>query len=545
MLTDSKTTTENLAEKAGNFENQLFKAADKLRKYIDAAEYKHVVLGLIFLKYISDSFETLHARLTAGEGEYQHADPEDPDEYRAENVFWVPPNARWSHIKAQARQETIGKILDESMEAIERENNTLRGILPKVFSRPNVASATLGELIDLVGNIALGDEAAKSRDLLGKVYEYFLGQFALTEGKKGGQFYTPGSIVKLLVEMIEPYQGRVFDPCCGSGGMFVMSEKFVKQHQGNIDNISIYGQESNQTTYRLCRMNLAIRQIDGGQVKWNNEGSFLNNAHPDLKADFILANPPFNDSDWSGKQLAGDSRWKYGIPPTGNANFAWVQHFIHHLSPKGVAGFVLSKGSLTSKSSNEDVIRKNIIDAGIVDCVVNLPAKLFLNTQIPACLWFVSNKRHGYNGDRKRQDEILFIDAGELGHLINRRTREFSDEDIARVVNTYHQWRRDPQPSSEKGKDHQPSSPSGRGKEGEGIPYQDIPGFCASVKTAKVAELDYVLSPGRYVGLAETEDDFDFEEKFTALKAEFEGQIKEEAELNARILENLRKIEYE
>ncbi len=506
MLTDSKTTTENHAEKAGNFENQLFKAADKLRNNIDAAEYKHVVLGLVFLKYISDSFETLHARLIADEGEYQHADPEDPDEYRAENVFWVPPNARWHHIKAQAKQEAIGTVLDESMEAIERENNTLKGILPKVFSRPNVASATLGELIDLVGNIALGDEAAKSRDLLGKVYEYFLGQFALTEGKKGGQFYTPSSIVKLLVEMIEPYQGRVFDPCCGSGGMFVMSEKFVKQHQGNIDNISIYGQESNQTTYRLCRMNLAIRQIDGGQVKWNNEGSFLNNAHPDLKADFILANPPFNDSDWSGKQLADDSRWKYGIPPTGNANFAWVQHFIHHL---------------TSKSSNEDVIRKNIIDAGIVDCIVNLPAKLFLNTQIPACLWFVSNKRHGYNGDRKRQDEILFIDAGESGHLINRRTREFSDEDIARVVNTYHQWRK---------------------TDGS---YADIPGFCASVKTERVAELDYVLSPGRYVGLAETEDDFDFEERFTALKAEFEGQIKEEAELNKRILENLGRVEYE
>ena len=539
--------TENNSTQSETLETQLFKAADKLRNNIDAAEYKHVVLGLVFLKYISDSFEALHAKIIAGEGEYEYADPEDGDEYRGENVFWVPPSARWSHIKAQARRETIGRIIDESMEAIEKENNTLKGILPKVFSRPNVAYASLGELIDLVGNIALGDEAAKSRDILGKVYEYFLGQFALDEGKKGGQFYTPSSIVKLLVEMIEPYKGRVFDPCCGSGGMFVMSEKFVKQHQGNIDNISIYGQESNQTTYRLCRMNLAIRNIDGSQVKWNNEGSFLNNAHPDLKADFILANPPFNDSDWSGKQLEGDTRWKYGVPPVGNANFAWVQHFIHHLSPKGVAGFVLSKGSLTSKSSNEDVIRQNIIDAGIVDCIVNMPAKLFLNTQIPACLWFISNKRHGYNGDRKRQDEILFIDAGELGHLINRRTREFSDEDIARVADTYHAWRKDPHLTSpsDSGKEHQPSSPYERRIEGEGIPYRDIPGFCASVKIERVKELDYVLSPGRYVGLAETEDDFDFEERFTALKAEFEGQIKEEAELNERILENLERIEYE
>ncbi len=507
---------------SSTFENELFKAADKLRKNIDAAEYKHVVLGLIFLKYISDSFETLYDKIREGKGEYEHADPEDSDEYRANNVFWVPANARWANIQNQAKQSTIGKILDEAMEAIERDNPTLKGILPKVFSRPNVASATLGELIDLITNkIDLKGEAEKSKDILGKVYEYSLGEFALAEGKKGGQFYTPTSIVKLLVEMIEPYEGRVFDPCCGSGGMFVMSEKFIKEHQGKINDISIYGQESNQTTYRLCRMNLAIRNIDGSQVKWNNEGSFLNNAHPDLKADFILANPPFNDSDWSGKQLEKDSRWEYGVPPAGNANFAWVQHFIHHLSPQGVAGFVLSKGSLTSKSSNEDVIRKNIIDAGIVDCIVNLPAKLFLNTQIPACLWFISNKRHGYNGDRNRSGEILFVDANELGRLINRRTRVFEDEDISKVADTYHEWRK------------------------EGGEYEDIPGFCASVKTDRVEELDYILSPGRYVGLAETEDDFDFGERFTELKAEFEGQIKEEAELNKRILGNLAKVKYE
>ena len=507
----------NNTAKAGSLETKLFKAADKLRKNIDAAEYKHVVLGLIFLKYISDSFEAQYEKLKTEE----YADLEDADEYRGENVFWVPSNARWSHLRSQAKQTTIGKILDEAMEAIERDNRTLKGILPKVFSRLNVASETLGGLIDLIGNVALGDEAAKSKDVLGKVYEYFLGEFALAEGRKGGQFYTPSSIVKLLVEMIEPYQGRVFDPCCGSGGMFVMSEKFVNEHQGKVNDISIYGQESNQTTYRLCRMNLAIRRIDGSQVKWNGDGSFLRDAHPDLKADFILANPPFNDSDWSGEQLQEDGRWKYGTPPRGNANFAWVQHFIHHLSPKGVAGFVLSKGSLTSKSSNEDVIRKNIIDANIVDCVVNLPAKLFLNTQIPACLWFVSNKRHGYNGDRKRAGEILFIDAGELGHLINRRTREFSAEDIGKIADTYHQWR------SEDGK------------------YEDIAGFCNAAPIEKIRELDYVLSPGRYVGLPDEEDDFDFGERFAELKAEFEAQIKEEKALNKRILANLGKIDYE
>ena len=510
MVKNNSTTTERL-------EAQLFKAADKLRKNIDAAEYKHIVLGLIFLKYISDSFEAQYEKLT----KVEYADPEDPDEYRGENVFWVPPDARWTHIRSQAKQPAIGQILDESMEAIERENQTLKGILPKVFSRLNVASSTLGELIDLIGKIALGDETAKSKDILGKVYEYFLGEFALAEGKKGGQFYTPGSIVKLLVEMTEPFQGRVFDPCCGSGGMFVMSEKFIEKHQGKINDISIYGQESNETTYRLCRMNLAIRNIDGSQVKWNKEGSFLNNAHRDLKADFILANPPFNDSDWSGKQLEGDGRWKYGTPPAGNANFAWVQHFIHHLAPKGVAGFVLSKGSLTSKSSNEDVIRRNIIEEGIVDCIVNLPAKLFLNTQIPACLWFVSGKRHGYNGDRKRDDEILFIDAGELGHLINRRTREFSNEDISKIAGAYHQWRK---------------------QDGK---YEDVPGFCNSTPIEKIRELDYVLSPGRYVGLPEEEDDFDFGTRFRELKAEFEIQIEEEKKLNKRILKNLEKVQWE
>ena len=503
-------------------EKQLWKAADKLRKNIDAAEYKHIVLGLIFLKYISDAFEELYATLAAGAGdsssEYAGADAEDKDEYKAENVFFVPMKSRWSHLVAEAKQPDIGTSVDAAMDAIEKENNSLRGVLPKVYARQNLDPTALGELIDLVSNIALGDAEARSADVLGHVFEYFLGEFALAEGKQGGQFYTPRSIVELLVKMLEPYQGRVFDPCCGSGGMFVQSEKFVEQHQGRINAISIYGQESNQTTWRLAKMNLAIRGIDSSQVKWNNEGSFLRNAHPDLKADFVIANPPFNDSDWNGPLLQNDARWKYGVPPAGNANFAWVQHFLYHLSPEGVAGFVLSKGSLTSKTSNEDVIRKNMVEAGLVDCIVNLPAKLFLNTQIPACLWFVSNKRHGYNGDRKRDDEILFIDAGNLGHLINRRTREFSDEDIARVSDTYHQW---------------------RGKDGG---YQDQPGFCASVLIEKIKELDYVLSPGRYVGLAEVEDDFDFAEKFNALKAEFEEQLREEKKLNKRIQENLNKI---
>jgi len=511
----------NNSTKLEKFEAQLFKAADKLRKNIDAAEYKHIVLGLIFLKYISDSFEELHIKLKEGKGQYEDADPEDQDEYKAVNVFWVPQDARWSYLHSRAKLPTIGKDLDEAMEAIEKENATLRGILPKVYAKPNLDKTSLGGLIDLVGDVALGDEAAKSKDILGKVYEYFLGEFALAEGKKGGQFYTPKSIVKLLIAMIEPYHGRVFDPCCGSGGMFVMSEKFTEEHQGRLDDISIYGQESNQTTYRLCRMNLAIRGIDGSQVKWNNEGSFLKNAHPDLKADFVLANPPFNDSDWSGELLQSDGRWKYGVPPKSNANFAWVQHFVYHLSPKGVAGFVLAKGSLTSKTSGEDIIRKNLIEAGLVDAIVNLPTKLFLNTQIPACLWFVSNKRHGFNGDRNRAGEILFIDARNLGHLVNRRTREFSDEDIAKIANTYHEWRK------------------------ENGNYRDEPGFCASVSIKKVKELDYVLSPGRYVGLPEEEDDFHFGERFTSLKSEFDQQLKEETELKKRILQNLSKIEYE
>ncbi|MBF0577567.1 type I restriction-modification system subunit M [Dysgonomonas sp. GY617] len=503
-------------------EKQLWKAADKLRKNIDAAEYKHVALGLIFLKYISDAFEELYNKLK--EDEENGADPEDIDEYKAENVFFVPPLARWTYLISQAKQPTIGKTIDQAMDAIESQNSSLRGVLPKVYARPNLDPTSLGELIDLVGNIALGDAKARSADVLGHVFEYFLGEFALAEGKKGGQFYTPRSVVELLVEMLEPYKGRIFDPCCGSGGMFVQSEKFVEQHQGKVNDISIYGQESNQTTWRLCKMNLAIRGIDSSQVKWNNEGSFLNDAHKDLKADYVIANPPFNVSDWGGDTLRTDGRWQHGVPPTGNANFAWLQHFIYHLSPSGQAGVVLAKGALTSKTSGEGEIRKALIEVGLIDCIVNLPAKLFLNTQIPAALWFLSRNRT--NGKfRNRSKEILFIDARNLGHLINRRTRELSDgsvdptdNDIKQIADTYHNWR----------------NPDGK--------YEDVAGFCASVPISRVAELDYVLTPGRYVGLSDEDDDFDFAERFATLKTEFAEQLQEEERLNKLIVENLAKI---
>ena len=503
----------NNNNKNESLEKQLWKAADKLRKNIDAAEYKHIVLGLIFLKYISNAFEILYAKLKEGKGEYAGADPEDRDEYKAENVFFVPPEARWSYLQAKAKDPEIGKLIDKAMDAIEKENPSLKGVLPKVYAKGNLDPTSLGGLIDLIGNIALGEAIERSSDILGHVFEYFLGEFALAEGKKGGQFYTPRSVVELLVEMLEPYRGRVFDPCCGSGGMFVQSEKFVKEHQGRTNDISIYGQESNQTTWRLCKMNLAIRGIDSSQVKWNNEGSFLNDAHKDLKADFVIANPPFNDSDWSGELLRKDGRWKYGVPPAGNANYAWIQHFIYHLSPSGKAGFVLAKGALTTKTNGEYEIRKNIIEADLVDCIVNLPSKLFLNTQIPASLWFL--KRHKTH----RKGEILFIDARDMGKLINRRTRVLTKEDIKKIADTYHNW----------------ENPEGN--------YEDIKGFCKSTTIEEVRKLDYVLTSGRYVGLPDEEDDFDFKERFTKLKAEFLEQLKEEQRLNKLILKNLEKIE--
>jgi type I restriction enzyme M protein len=507
-------------------EKKLWKSADKLRKNMDAAEYKHVVLGLIFLKYISDAFEELFQKLTAQKKD--GADPEDKNEYTAEKVFYVPPSARWKWLQGRAKLPSIGKDIDDAMDAIEKDNPSLRGVLPKVFAQEKLDKQNLGGLVDLVSTATLGTKEAQSKDLLGRVFEYFLGEFALAEGKKGGQFYTPGSVVKLLVEMLEPYEGRVFDPCCGSGGMFVQSEKFIKHHQDHYkknngkklslnpaDHISIYGQESNQTTWRLAKMNLAIRGIDSSNVKWNNEGSFLNDAHKDLKADFIIANPPFNDSDWSGELLQKDARWIYGVPPSGNANYAWIQHFFYHLSVNGQAGFVLSKGSLTTNTSNEGEIRKALVENDLIDCIVNLPAKLFLNTQIPACLWFLSKSK------QQRKGKILFIDARNLGQLINRRTKEFTNEDIQQIANTYHNWRTS----------HND--------------YKDIAGFCKEATIEEVKAMNYVVTPGRFVGLPDDEDDFNFAERFASLKTEFEKQVAEEDALNKRIANNLSKIKNE
>ena len=502
-------------------EKTLWQAADKLRNNMDAAEYKHVVLGLIFLKYISDAFDELFKKLESEKNE-TGADPEDKDEYTAERVFYVPPQARWKWLQGRAKLPTIGKDIDDAMDAIEKDNPTLKGVLPKDYARPALDKHRLGELIDLIGSITLSKGGnGKGKDVLGFVFEYFLGQFADAEGKKGGQFYTPQSIVKILVDMLSPEpEKRVYDGCCGSGGMFVQSERFIEMHEHRKGKISIYGQESNPTTHKLAKMNLAIRGIDASQVKWNNEGSFLNDAHQDLKVDYIIANPPFNVSDWGGDQLRTDARWQYGTPPTGSANFAWIQHFIYHLAPSGQAGFVLAKGALTSKTSGEGDIRKALIEAGLIDCIVNLPAKLFLNTRIPAALWFISRNRT--NGSfRNRSKEVLFIDARNLGYLINRRTRELAPDDIAQISDTYHNW---------------------RNVDGK---YEDVPGFCASVPIERVAELDYVLTPGRYVGLPDEEDDFNFEERFAELKAEFAEQIKEEQRLNALILENLAKIKME
>jgi type I restriction enzyme M protein len=508
-------------DKNENLEQTLFKTADKLRKNMDAAEYKHIVLGLIFLKYISDSFEELRTKLAEGKSEYAGADPEDPDEYMAENVFFVPPIARWSYLHSRSKLPSIGNDIDSAMEAIEKENPTLKGILPKVYARPNLDKTALGGLIDLISDIALGDAAAKSKDILGRVYEYFLGEFANAEGKKGGQFYTPKSIVRLMVEMIAPYKGRVYDPCCGSGGMFIMSEKFVENHQGKIDDISIYGQESNQTTYRLCRMNLAIRGIDGSQVRWNTEGSFLNDVHKDLKADFILANPPFNDSDWSGELLQKDPRWQYGLPPAGSANFAWLQHMIYHLSPRGVMACVLANGSLSSQTSNEGEIRKQLVENDLVDCIVGLPKQLFYNTGIPACIWFISRKRAG-NGDRKRTGEILFIDTGETGFMEDRTHRAFADDDIQKIANTYHGWRN------------------------KGGKYEDVKGFSKSATLEEIQKNNYVLTPGRYVGIADEEDDgIPFEDKITELTEKLKMQITEEKRLNEKIKESLESIGFE
>jgi type I restriction enzyme M protein len=512
------------------YEAELWRMADALRGSMDAGEYKHVALGLLFLKYISDAFEEKHAALQAEKA--QGADPEDPDEYRAENIFWVPPEARWHHLKAQARQSTIGQIVDDAMAGIERDNPALKGVLPKDYARQGLDKTRLGQLIDLISNIKVGDAASRSKDVLGRVYEYFLSQFASAEGKKGGEFYTPRCVVKLLVEMLEPYRGRVYDPCCGSSGMFVQSMEFIRAHANGNGNggkakadISIYGQESNYTTWRLAKMNLAIRGIDGNIEQGD---TFHNDRHPDLKADFILANPPFNVSDWGGERLRDDKRWAYGVPPSGNANFAWVQHIVHHLAPAGVAGFVLSNGSMSSNQSGEGDIRKALVEANLVDCMVALPGQLFYSTQIPACLWFLARDRKNHKF-RDRRGEVLFIDARKLGFMADRTHRDLSGADVARIAGIYHLWR---------GEKNVPADSV------DGLTaYEDIPGFCKAAKREEIEKHGFVLTPGRYVGATEAEDDEEpFEAKMTRLVADLRAQQAEAARLDAAIAANLTEL---
>lgn len=527
----SKATEKSEKSKNGDggnlgFEAELFKAADKLRGNMEPSDYKHVALGLIFLKHISDSFEARRATLLEDDKTFPKnagtKPSEDPDEYAAENVFWVPKEARWSHLQANAKQPTIGKLVDEAMIAIEKRNETLKGVLPKEYARPALNAVMLGELIDLISGITLGLEKGKSRDVLGRVYEYFLGQFAGSEGKRGGEFYTPRSVVRVMVEMLEPYKGRVYDPCCGSGGMFVQSEAFAEEHEGRIGDIAVYGQESNYTTWRLCKMNLAVRGIDA-DIRWNNEGSFHKDELRDLKADFVLANPPFNISDWGGDRLREDVRWKYGPPPAGNANFAWIQHILHHLAPGGTAGIVLANGSMSSNQSGEDTIRRALIEGvegapGVVDCVVALPGQLFYSTQIPVCLWFLArDKSNGIARKAKLRDrrgEILFIDARKLGHMVDRTRKEFSAADVDRITRAYHSW---------------------RGEASAGA-YEDVPAFCKSATLEEVRGHGYVGTPGRYVGAPDEEnDEIPFAVRFAELRTKLELQLKEETGLRLKI----------
>ena len=498
------------------FEAQLWAAADKLRGNMEPSDYKHVALGFIFLKYISDAFEAKRAALLKED----LADAEDPEEYLAENVFWVPKEARWSHLQSRAKQPTIGKDIDDAMLAIEARNASLKGVLPKEYARPALNKVMLGELIDLVSGIGMAEEADRSRDILGRVYEYFLGGFAGAEGKRGGEFYTPRSVVQLLVEMLEPYNGRVYDPCCGSGGMFVQSERFVEEHGGRIGDIAIYGQESNYTTWRLAKMNLAVRGIDA-DIRWNNEGSFHKDELPDLKADVILANPPFNVSDWGGERLREDARWTFGVPPAGNANYAWLQHIHHHLAPNGTAGVVLANGSMSTATSGEGDIRRALVEGDAVDCMIALPGQLFYSTQIPACLWFLARNKNPGGDCRNRRGELLFIDARRQGHMADRTRKEFSDEDIARIAGAYHAWCGGP----------------------DTPPYEDQPGFCKSVTLEEIREHNHVLTPGRYVGTAVSEeDDVPFEQRFTELKETLAEQFAEAGELSTLIQEKLEEI---
>ncbi|MFX1366945.1 MAG: N-6 DNA methylase [Promethearchaeota archaeon] len=509
-----KTNTGKTKNKKNNskgpigFEDKLWEAADKMRNNMDPAEYKHVVLGLIFLKYISDAFEEKYNQLKSE----KYADPEDPDEYLAENIFWVPKDARWSLIKDNSKNSRIGIMIDDAMDAIEKSNNSLKGVLPKIYGSPDLNKIMLGGLIDLISDIGLGDRESQSKDILGKVYEYFLGKFAMAEGKGGGQFFTPTCIVRLLVEMIQPYKGRVYDPCCGSGGMFVQSERFVETHGGKLGEISIYGQESNPTTWKLAKMNLAIRGIEAN-LGPKHADSFHNDMHPSLKADFILANPPFNVSDWGGERLKDDIRWKYGIPPKGNANYAWIQHFIHHLAPNGIAGFVLANGSLTSETSNEYTIRKEIVESDLVDCIISLPGQLFLTTQISASLWFISRSK-SKGKFRDHQNETLFINAHSFGQMIDRKTKEFSEQDIRKISETYQEWRK------------------------LNSNYKDESGFSKSSTLDEIRNNDYILTPARYVGIKEVEYDDFFEEKLHKLITVLIAQMEESKEISREIKKN-------
>jgi type I restriction enzyme M protein len=508
------------------FEQQLWAAADKMRGHMDPAEYKHVTLGLIFLKYISDAFEENYNKLKDEQG----ADPEDRDEYLAENVFWVPKLARWDNIKSNARSARIGTIIDEAMSELEKENHSLKGILPKDYARPALDKEKLGDLVDLMSTISMRTHGQK--DILGRVYEYFLSRFASAEGKGGGEFYTPQSIVRLLVEMLKPYKGRIYDPCCGSGGMFVQSEKFIEQHGGRIGDISVYGQESNPTTWRLCKMNLAIRQIEGN-IGSKNADTFHNDLHKDLKADYIIANPPFNISDWGGENLREDMRWKYGIPPTGNANYAWLQHMVHHLAPHGVAGIVLANGSMSSNSGGEGEIRKRLIEEDLVDCMVALPGQLFYSTQIPVCLWFLAKDRSSglvaKSKLRDRRGEILFIDARKLGVMADRTHKDLSEENLRTITDAYHSWRGE-------------NVEHDLFKDG----YLDIAGFCKSTKIEEVQEHGFVLTPGRYVGSEEIEDDgISFNEKMQTLTDTLADQMAQSQKLDDEIRMQLARVGYE
>lgn len=520
-----KARAEKSESKGGlvSIEAQLWGMADKLRGSMDAALYKHVALGLLFLKYISDAFEEKHATLSKD----KNADPEDRDEYTAERIFWVPKGARWSDLQAKAKQPDIGKIVDNAMEAIEKDNPTLKGVLPKDYANPALDKTQLGGVVDLVSNIGLGGKEHRDKDLMGRVYEYFLSMFASAEGKRGGEFFTPSSIVRTLVEMLAPYKGRIYDPCCGSGGMFVQSEKFVEAHGSKKGAVSVYGQEWNATTWKLAKMNLAIHGIEANLAEQNAD-TFARDLHKDLKADYILANPPFNISDWGGDKLKDDVRWKYGMPPTGNANFAWVQHMVHHLAPAGIAGIVLANGSMSSNQSGEGDIRKALVQGDMVDCMVSLPGQLFYSTQIPVCLWFLSKARQnglgmGGNKMRDRRGEVLFIDARKMGRMDTRVNRVLDDVDIQKIASTYHKW---------------------RGDDSDGK-YEDVRGFCKAARLKEIEEHGFVLTPGRYVGAEDIQEDEEaFEDKMKRLVGKLNEQFTEGARLEKEIRENLRGLGY-